>query len=246
MAASAVIGCRTLIATDLQAGRLDLGATRTFNASQVDLVQAIQEMGAPPSVVIECSGQPKPIQQAIRVAGAHGRIALAGRPSRPLQDFTIEDVFHNLLTVMGGKVPAAGYTPRYRSIVLEMIRDQRIHANRHITHVLPLDRVGDASDPLRPGITCGPQSVQTLLAVGPQPAVESAASVCVAATDRFDPVNDRAGERWHFQRSRRTRSTRSSAWCAPAPPTGAMRGRCSFNSTSQSSLSSAATIGGQT
>jgi threonine dehydrogenase-like Zn-dependent dehydrogenase len=154
------IGCRTLIATDLQAGRLDLardlGATRTFNASQVDLVQAIQEMGVPPSVVIECSGQPKPIQQAIRVAGAHGRIALAGRPSRPLQDFTIEDVFHNLLTVMGGKVPAAGYTPRYRSIVLEMIRDQRIHADRHITHVLPLDRVGDAFeiaiDPARGGL----------------------------------------------------------------------------------------------
>ena len=29
------------------------------------------------------------------------------------------------------------------------------------------------------------------------------------------------------QRSRRARSTRSSVWCAPAPPSGAMRGRCS-------------------
>lgn len=48
------------------------------------------------------------------------------------------------------------------------------------------------------------------------------------------------------QRSRRTRSTTSSVWCAPAPPSGATRGRCSSTSTSQSSLSRSATIEGQT
>ncbi len=48
------------------------------------------------------------------------------------------------------------------------------------------------------------------------------------------------------QRSRRARSTRSSVWCAPAPPSGATRGRCSFTSTFQSSSSRAATIEGQT
>ena len=48
------------------------------------------------------------------------------------------------------------------------------------------------------------------------------------------------------QRNRRARSTTSSTGCAPAPPLGATRGRCSSSSTSQSWLSSAATIGGQT
>src|SRR5205823_8807286 len=97
-----------------------------------------------PSVVIECSGQPKPIQQAVRVAGPGGRIALAGRPYRPLQDFTVEDLFQNFLTVMGGKIPPAGYAPTHRTAVLEMIRDERIHARRHITHTFPLRQVGEA------------------------------------------------------------------------------------------------------
>lgn len=48
------------------------------------------------------------------------------------------------------------------------------------------------------------------------------------------------------QRSLRARSTTSSVWCAPAPPSGANRGRCSSDSTTQSSLSSAATIEGHT
>ena len=64
-------------------------------------------------MVIECSGQPKPIQQAIRIAGIQARVALAARPFRLLQDFTIEDIFPNMLTVMGGKIPREGYDPRY-------------------------------------------------------------------------------------------------------------------------------------
>ena len=79
-----------------------------------------------------------------------------------LQNFTVEDVFHNLLTVIGGKIPRAGYDPRYRQIVLEMIRDGTIHAGDLITHVLPLRQVGEAfeiaTDPRRAGmkviVTC--------------------------------------------------------------------------------------------
>ena len=53
-------------------------------------------------------------------------------------------------------------------------------------------------------------------------------------------------ERSSLQRSRRARSTTSSTWCAPAPPSGTMRGRCSSTSTCQSSSRSAAIIAGQT
>ena len=48
------------------------------------------------------------------------------------------------------------------------------------------------------------------------------------------------------QRTRRARNTRSSLWCAPAPPSGAGLGRCSSNSTTQLSSSSAVIIDGQT
>jgi threonine dehydrogenase-like Zn-dependent dehydrogenase len=55
-----------------------LGATDTVNAMESDLEDAIVRLTERPSVVVECSGQPKPIQQAIRVAGVQARVALAG------------------------------------------------------------------------------------------------------------------------------------------------------------------------
>jgi threonine dehydrogenase-like Zn-dependent dehydrogenase len=83
------IGHRDIAVRDLQALRLELakglGATKAINAGEVDLEAAIGER---PSVVIESSGQPKPIQPAVRVAAPRGRIALAGRPYRLLHDFT--------------------------------------------------------------------------------------------------------------------------------------------------------------
>jgi threonine dehydrogenase-like Zn-dependent dehydrogenase len=140
------IGCGSIVGVDLNAGRLELA--RSLRASQVisasdgdELEQVLLER---PSVVIESSGQPRPIQQAIRVAGVRARVALAGRPYQPLHDFTVEDLFQNLLTVIGGKIPPEGYNPQYRRRVLEMMRAGGIHADRLITHVLPLREVGQA------------------------------------------------------------------------------------------------------
>jgi L-iditol 2-dehydrogenase len=151
------IGCRDIAVADLNIGRLELakalGATQIIDAGSVELEGALAER---PSVVIESSGQPKPIQQAIRVAGSRGRVALAGRPYKPLKDFTVEDIFQNLLTVIGGKIPPQGYAPRYRGLVLQMIRDGRIHAQRLITHTFGLHELKEAFevaiDPRRGGM----------------------------------------------------------------------------------------------
>ncbi len=137
------IGCHTIVGIDLDEQRLalarELGVTHTFSDSR-------DAMDLQPSVVIESTGQSKPIQDALRVAANGATVALAGRPYRPLNDFTIEDVFQKFLTVIGGKIPSRGYAPEYRGKALEMIRDGRIHADRLVSHVLPLRRVGEAFD----------------------------------------------------------------------------------------------------
>jgi L-iditol 2-dehydrogenase len=150
------IGCGSITVVDLHQKRLELarrlGATRAIDAGAAD----IQDLEDRPTVVIECSGQPRPIQQAIRVAAPGARVALAGRPYKQLDSFTVEDIFHNMLTVIGGKIPPAGYAPMFRTRVLEMLADGRIHAAEHITHTFPLAHVGEAFevaiDPRRGGL----------------------------------------------------------------------------------------------
>ena len=152
------IGCTSITVADMHTSRLEiaqqLGASRAINAAVDDVSKTAEEER--PTVVIECSGQPQPIQQAIRLAAPLARVALAGRPYKPLDGFTIEDVFHNMLTVLGGKIPPPGYAPMYRQRVLDMLKAGRIHAAQHITHTFPLSEVGEAFevaiDPLRGGL----------------------------------------------------------------------------------------------
>ena len=142
------IGCGTIIAVDLIDSRLELahelGATHVVNAAREDLVVAVAAVGPAPSVVIETSGQPKPIVQAIKVAGKEARVALAGRAYKTLDGFEIEDFFHKMLTVIGARIPPAGYNRKYVAIALEMIKQDRIHAGKLVTHEFPLHRVGEA------------------------------------------------------------------------------------------------------
>jgi threonine dehydrogenase-like Zn-dependent dehydrogenase len=150
------IGCQEITAVDLHAARLErargLGATMTVDATH----EEVGQVSLRPAVVIETSGQPQPIQRAIRLAAPGARVALAGRPHKPLDGFTVEDIFHNMLTVIGGKIPPAGYAPHYRQEVLEMLASGRIHAEQHITHTFSLSEVGAAFevaiDPTRGGL----------------------------------------------------------------------------------------------
>jgi L-iditol 2-dehydrogenase len=146
------IGCRSITAVDLHPNRLALATQLGANDTTTQLT-AVRDR---PTVVIECSGQPEPIQQAIKLAAAQARVALAARPHKPLDNFTAEDIFHRMLTVIGGKIPPAGYAGNYREAALEMIRSQRIHASEHISHCFPLTELREAfevaTDPSRGGL----------------------------------------------------------------------------------------------
>ncbi len=143
------IGCAAIVAADLIPGRLrlarELGATHTLNAREHELVTTVPRLlGCEPTVVIETSGQPRPLQQAFKVVAAEGKVVIAGRPYATLERFAIEDIFHRMVTVYGAKTPPAGYAPAYTAIALDLIRQNKIHADRLITHEFPLHRIGEA------------------------------------------------------------------------------------------------------
>jgi len=142
------IGCAAVAAVDLVPGRLvlaqELGATHTWNAGTGDLVEAIPALlGEAPTVVIDTTGQEQPMLRAFKLVAPEGKLVLAGRPHAVLNNFEIEDIFHRMITVFGGKTPPAGYDARYTEIALDLIRRDKVHAGRHITHEFPLRRIGE-------------------------------------------------------------------------------------------------------
>lgn len=95
-------GCRTVIASDVDQGRLDLaarfGATETVTPDRLGDVTA--EHGA--DVIFELSGNSRAVQSAFEVVDLGGRIALVGSVSpAPEINFEPSGFVKNLTTVVG-------------------------------------------------------------------------------------------------------------------------------------------------
>jgi aryl-alcohol dehydrogenase len=78
-----VCGCTTIIAVDIQEGRLrmaeELGATHTINASKVDPVKRVLQLtGGGPNFSLECVGNPAVFRQAVDVLPVLGVCGLVG------------------------------------------------------------------------------------------------------------------------------------------------------------------------
>jgi Zn-dependent alcohol dehydrogenase len=87
MAATKIAGAGTVIAVDLQAGRLELarrlGATHTMLVAEgTDVVRRIREICPPNGVdyAVDCTGVTKVIRDVIDCLGTRGRAASVGAP----------------------------------------------------------------------------------------------------------------------------------------------------------------------
>lgn len=105
---SAIMACKIrqakeIIAVDIQASRLrlaqELGATRTINSSEVDVLEEIKKICPPAGVqyALDCSGVPKVIEIMVDSLGMRGKACSVGAPS-PGKRASV-DVFSHL--VMG-------------------------------------------------------------------------------------------------------------------------------------------------
>ena len=147
-------GAGTLIAVDLwdhrQAIAQQHGATHLVNAEREDAVAAIFEAtdGEGADVVIEATGHPPVINDALRAATMRGRVVLVGSPRGRLDIDPYTDVHKKAVVLIGAHASAVtqarNYSDRWTSLenyrlALELLRQGRLHAEGLISHRVPAD-----------------------------------------------------------------------------------------------------------
>jgi 2-desacetyl-2-hydroxyethyl bacteriochlorophyllide A dehydrogenase len=147
-----IAGAVTVIAIDLIDGRLDIaqrhGATHVANPSRDDpfatIAAATNGRGA--DVVIEASGNPALINDALRAAAMLGRVILLGSPRGRVEIDPYSDIHKKGVSLIGAHVdttarPANAYnrwTPdeHYR-LGIELMRQGRLRTDGLVSHRVP-------------------------------------------------------------------------------------------------------------
>jgi L-iditol 2-dehydrogenase len=120
------------------------------DARHVDAVRWVEERsgGEGVSLVLETSGAPAAVEQALGMAGRSGRVVLAGRPdgAATLSAKTLMRLQEDELTLRGAR--SAHTSPETREewrVALGMIAGRRLDVRSLITHRLPLSRAMEAA-----------------------------------------------------------------------------------------------------
>jgi len=102
-------------------------------------------------VVLEMSGAPAAIHQALRLARPGGRVSLMGIPSKAVTLDVAEDLIFKGLTVqgiVGRRLYETWYTMK------ALLASGRLDVSPVLTHTLPFDRFADGMELMRSG-QCG-------------------------------------------------------------------------------------------
>jgi len=118
---------------------LRLGAGTTINASKEDAVKRIMEetRGKGVDVVIEASGAPKAVQQALDVVKPGGRIVFVGYPPAEVP-ISIDKILIKELDILG--------VHRYANVfptAIKLVSSGKVDVKSLITHVFPLEKILD-------------------------------------------------------------------------------------------------------
>ena len=116
---------------------LKLGAETVINASREDPVESIREKtgGRGVDVVIEASGAPKALQQALDAVKPGGRIVIIGYPPAEVP-IPIDKILIKELDILG--------VHRYANVfpaAIKLVSSGRINVKTLITHVFPLEKI---------------------------------------------------------------------------------------------------------
>ncbi|WGU92612.1 L-threonine 3-dehydrogenase [Paenibacillus dendritiformis] len=157
IAVAKACGSGTIIAVDINPYRLEMaktmGADVIVNSKEVNSVQAIREAtneeGA--EVVLEMSGHPDAIRDALKAAAQAGRVSLLGIPSKEVAFDLAEDVIFKGLQLVG-ITGRRMYDTWYQ--LKGLLERGRIDLTPIITHRLTLDRYEEAFDLMSSG-NCG-------------------------------------------------------------------------------------------
>jgi 2-desacetyl-2-hydroxyethyl bacteriochlorophyllide A dehydrogenase len=142
-------GASLIVTSDLfekrRALSLALGADFAFDPANASLAARIHELtgGAGADVVIEASGRPETMDEAIRAAALEGRVVVVSWYGNRRAPVALGDAFHRKrLTIKGSQVSnvASGLAPRWsierrRELAVSYLDELRL--NELITHALP-------------------------------------------------------------------------------------------------------------
>ena len=157
VAVAKAAGASAVYATDTRAYRLDLatklGADEVVNVLEADAVTAILERtgGHGVDVVLEMSGAPAAIRQAMRMCRRGGRVSLMGIPVEPVELDMAEDMIFKGLTIhciVGRRLYETWDTMR------SLLASGRLNIAPAITHRLPFEEFDRGMELMRDGI-CG-------------------------------------------------------------------------------------------
>ena len=157
IAVAKAAGAATVYATDTRPYRLDLanrlGADVTVNVLEADAEALIldQTRGQGVDVVLEMSGAPSAIRQAMRICRRGGRVSLMGIPAQPVELDMAEDMIFKGLTVhciVGRRLYETWDTMR------SLLASGRLNIAPAITHRLPFAEFEHGMDLMRDGM-CG-------------------------------------------------------------------------------------------
>jgi S-(hydroxymethyl)mycothiol dehydrogenase len=158
IAGSALAGAGTIIAVDIDAGKLEaatrMGATHTVNSADVDPVAAIRELtgGHGADVVIDAVGRPETWKQAFYARDLAGTVVLVGVPT---PDMTIPDI--PLIDVFGrgGSLKSSWYgdclPSRDFPMLVDLYRQGRLDLDAFVSEEIGIEDVEAAFEKMHSG-----------------------------------------------------------------------------------------------
>ncbi len=147
-------GASSVFAIDVNPAKLELaaklGADRTFNATQPDLVAAVKALtnGDGVDVLLEMSGSGGAIDAGLQMVRNGGTAALLGIPSERVNLNLAEQIIFKGLKVLGINGRRM-FETWYQTQAL--VKSGRVDLRPIISHVLPYERFDDAFDLMKRG-----------------------------------------------------------------------------------------------
>lgn len=149
----------TVIAVDVEAHRLELattlGAAKTFNPKDVDVVKGIRAAtGGGVDVAFEAVGKPTVQDQAFQAVRPGGRLVLVGY-SMENWNLQVGRVMFREIAILGSLGCRFSDFPR----IIDMVRQKRVRIEPVVSRKLPLGDVNEALRALEAGSVVGRQVV---------------------------------------------------------------------------------------
>jgi aryl-alcohol dehydrogenase len=158
--AAALLPLRHIVVVDVKESRLDLarrlGATDVVDATKLDPVQALKDLtGGGPGSVVESSGVPAVLAQAMRSLGPGGTACVVGVPAfgaaAPLDVADLVNGSKRVVGVVEGQSNPPEFLPRLASLVAAGL----LPVNEMIKK-FPLGAVERAAEEMRSGLAVKP------------------------------------------------------------------------------------------